>query len=165
MFMASLAHSTSTFLLILPSYFSSSNTYHISLYIIPHLLLLLATDSSLLPTPSFFTFLYVQPLVHHDITRLFLPLTLHSSIFPSFNTKFPFSYHSSPCKSTPIFFISSITLTTSLSLLLVFFKSFLLYLLLVLLLLLLISYKFIGPQLISDYYCHSWSLLSSPVTY
>ena len=61
---------TPTSLLVFPFYFSSSNTYHIFLYIIPYLLSLPATNNFILPTLSFFTFLHVLLLVHHDATGL-----------------------------------------------------------------------------------------------
>jgi len=110
---------------LLPLFYSSfSNIYWTYLYIFLHFLSLLATNNFLLSTLLSFTFLYVLLPVHHNATRL---STLNASpfstsTFPFFHTKFPFICHSSPLNTfTPTFFISSTTLTTSLSLLLAIF--------------------------------------------
>ena len=74
-------YSNLTSLLILPSY---SSTYHILPHIFPYLLLLPATNSSLSPIPSSFTFLHVQLLVYHDTTGLSLLSAPHPSVYTLF---------------------------------------------------------------------------------
>ena len=112
--------STSTFLLALLFYSSFFNTYHNSLHIFPHLLLLPATSNSLSLILLSFTFLYVQLLVYHNITRLFPLSILHSlthTPFLFFSIKSPSICYSFLLTTfTSTFFISSTTLTISSSL-------------------------------------------------
>ena len=69
---------TSTSLLVFLFYSSFSDIYHILLHIFPHLLLLLATNNSLLLIPLFFTFLYDLLPLYHDAIGLSLLSMLHS---------------------------------------------------------------------------------------
>ena len=81
--------STSTFLLVLLSYSSSSNIYCILPHIFPHLLLLLAANSFLSPTLLSSTSLCVQLLVYYAITRLFLLSMFHPSAYILFLSSTP----------------------------------------------------------------------------
>ena len=71
------SHLTSTSLLIPLSYSLSFDIYHNLPHIFPHLLLSLATNNFLSPTPLSFTFLHVLLLIYHDATGLFLLSILH----------------------------------------------------------------------------------------
>ena len=126
MFRASLKlHLSSTFPLV-PLFDSLfSNIYHIYLHIFLHLLSPLATSNFLLLTLLLFIFLHVLLPAYHSVTGL-SPLSTFSSLgtytFLSFNTKSLSICYSLPFKTlTPFFFISSITLTTSLSFFLAIF--------------------------------------------
>ena len=119
---------TSTFLLVFLFNFSSSGIYYIPPYIVLYLWSLLTTNNFLLLILQSFTFLYVWLLVHHDATGLspFLILLslVHTSFF-CFNIRSPSICHSSPHNTfTSIFFISSITLNTTLFLFLALFIFF-----------------------------------------
>ena len=78
------SHSTLASLLMSLSYSSFSNIYYTSLHIFPYPLSLQATSNSSSPILSSFIFLYIQPLVHHNTTRLSLFLTPHPSVYISF---------------------------------------------------------------------------------
>jgi len=104
------------FLLVLPFYSSSTDIYHILPHIVPYLLLLSATNSSLLPTLSSSISFYVLLLAHHGVTGLFPP----STSYPLINIPFLFSTPDSLLSATYLF-ISSTIFTTSLSLLLAIF--------------------------------------------
>ena len=71
----------------------SSDTYHTSPYIFLCSLLLLATSNSWLLVLSSSTCLYVILPVHHDVTRLFLFLTLHSLAYTLFLFSTPTHCH------------------------------------------------------------------------
>jgi len=109
---------SSTFPLVPLSDSSFSNIYQIYLHIFLHLLSSLTTSNFLSPILLFFIFFHVLLPVHHGVTGLSSLSTPHSLIynFPFFNTKSLSIYYSLPFNTlTSVFFISSITLTTSLS--------------------------------------------------
>ena len=111
-------YSTSASLPVPLFYSSSFNTYHNPPHIFLYLLSLPATSNFLLLTLLSFTFLHILLLVHYDTTRLFFSMY----IFSFFKTKSPSTCYSSLLNTfTPTFFISSTTLTTSLSLRLAIF--------------------------------------------
>ena len=113
--MASLVpYSTSTSPLVSLFYSLSFDTYHNYSHIFIHLLLLLATSNSLLPTPLSSTFHHVLLLAYCGVTRLSIPSILHSLTHTPFNTKLSSICHSSPLNTfTSTFFISSTILITS----------------------------------------------------
>ena len=84
--------STLTFPLVLLFYSLSVDIYYIPLYIIPHFLLLSATNSSLLPTLSFSIFLHFLLLVHYDVTKLSLLSTPHPLVHTLFFPLIPNLY-------------------------------------------------------------------------
>ena len=82
-------YSTSAFLLVPLSYSSFSNTYHICLYIFPHLLLLQATSNFLSPTLSSSIFLHVLLPEYYGVTGLFLLSVFHLSAYILFLLSIP----------------------------------------------------------------------------
>ena len=107
-------HSTSTFLLMSLSNFSFFDTCCIHLHISLHLLSHLATSHSSSPILLSSTFLYVLPLVYHDVTRLFLfsiscPL-VHKSFLPSISLSI---CHLSPHNTLTSISTSSSSIPTS----------------------------------------------------
>ena len=112
-------HSTSTFPLVSPSYSSFSDIYHTPPYIFLCSWLLLATSSiifhlSLCPATGISYYNWIISTLNSSSFGIYT--------FPFFNINSLSICYSSPHNIfTPTFFISSTTLTTSLSLLLAFF--------------------------------------------
>jgi len=113
-------HSNLTSLLVPLFYFSFSSIYYILLHISSHLLLPSATNSFLLPILLSFIYLHVLLPVCYDVNQIISTLNSLSFsiyIFLPFNTKsLSICYSFSHNFLTSTFFISSTTLTTSLSL-------------------------------------------------
>ena len=114
------SYSTLTSLLVPLFYFSFSSTYYILLHISSHLLSPPATNSFLLPILLSFIYLHVLLSVCYNVNQIISilnSLSFSIYIFLSFNIKsLSICYSFSHNFWTPTFFISSTTLTTSLSL-------------------------------------------------
>ena len=169
MFIASLVfYLLSTFLLVPLFYSSFIDTSHIHPHTFLHPSLLLTTSNFLSSALLSFISLYVQLLVHYGITRLFLLLTPHPSVYTPF---FPLT----PTLSLPaihvpkylnsylfhLFYYSNYFFVLSSS----YFYFFLLCLLQLLLLLFQLNYESISLLLIFDFYYFFLLILSSPVFY